>query len=132
MSKERNIFEMATREKYRFPYKGMITVEDMWDLSLQSLDSVFKTLNAQVKRNQEESLLKTKTDEDIELDTKIAIIRYIVGVKQQEAADRLQAKEKKEKKQKLLDALNEKRDQKIKDMTEEELEKALAELEQQY
>lgn len=129
MSKERNIFEMATREKYRFPYKGMITVEDMWDLSLQSLDSVFKTLNAQVKRNQEESLLKTKTDEDIELDTKIAIIRYIVGVKQQEAADRLQAKEKKEKKQKLLDALNEKRDQKIKDMTEEELEKALAELE---
>lgn len=129
MSKERNIFEMATREKYRFPYKGMITVEDMWDLSLQSLDSVFKTLNAQVKRNQEESLLKTKTDEDIELDTKIAIIRYIVGIKQQEAADRLQAKEKKEKKQKLLDALNEKRDQKIKDMTEEELEKALAELE---
>lgn len=129
MSKERNIFEMATREKYRFPYKGMITVEDMWDLSLQSLDSVFKTLNAQVKRNQEESLLKTKTNEDIELDTKIAIIRYIVGVKQQEAADRLQAKEKKEKKQKLLDALNEKRDQKIKDMTEEELEKALAELE---
>lgn len=129
MSKERNIFEMATREKYRFPYKGMITVEDMWDLSLQSLDSVFKTLNAQVKRNQEESLLKTKTDEDIELDTKIAIIRYIVGVKQQEAADRLQAKEKKEKKQKLLDALNEKRDQKIKDMTEEELERALAELE---
>ena len=129
MSKERNIFEMATREKYRFPYNGMITVEDMWDLSLQSLDSVFKTLNAQVKRNQEESLLKTKTDEDIELDTKIAIIRYIVGVKQQEAADRLQAKEKKEKKQKLLDALNEKRDQKIKDMTEEELEKALAELE---
>ena len=129
MSKERNIFEMATREKYRFPYKGMITVEDMWDLSLQSLDSVFKTLNAQVKRNQEESLLKTKTDEDIELDTKIAIIRYIVGVKQQEAADRLQAKEKKEKKQKLLDALNEKRDQKIKDMTEEDLEKALAELE---
>ena len=129
MSKERNIFEMATREKYRFPYKGMITVEDMWDLSLQSLDSVFKTVNAQVKRNQEESLLKTKTDEDIELDTKIAIIRYIVGVKQQEAADRLQAKEKKEKKQKLLDALNEKRDQKIKDMTEEELEKALAELE---
>lgn len=129
MSKERNIFEMATREKYRFPYKGMITVEDMWDLSLQSLDSVFKSLNAQVRRNQEESLLKTKTDEDIELDTKIAIIRYIVGVKQQEAADRLQAKEKKEKKQKLLDALNEKRDQKIKDMTEEELEKALAELE---
>lgn len=129
MSKERNIFEMATREKYRFPYKGMITVEDMWDLSLQSLDSVFKSLNAQVRRNQEESLLKTKTDEDIELDTKIAIIRYIVGVKQQEAADRLQAKEKKEKKQKLLNALNEKRDQKIKDMTEEELEKALAELE---
>ena len=36
MSKETNVFEIATRKKYRFPFKGMITVEDLWDLSLQN------------------------------------------------------------------------------------------------
>ena len=39
-----NIFEAATRYKYRFPFKGMISVEDLWDLKLQDLDSVFKLM----------------------------------------------------------------------------------------
>ena len=40
-----NIFEMATRNKYRFPYKGMISVEDLWDLNQTQLDSIYKALN---------------------------------------------------------------------------------------
>ena len=58
------MFEFATRTKMRFPFKGMISVEDLWDLSVKELDSIFKTLNAQVKKSQEESLLATKTKED--------------------------------------------------------------------
>ena len=38
-------FELATKEKYRFPFKGMIGVEDLWDLDVNQLDSVFKALN---------------------------------------------------------------------------------------
>ena len=41
-----NKFEIAIRNKYRFPYKGMITIEDLWDLSVTQLDGIFKTLNA--------------------------------------------------------------------------------------
>lgn len=41
-----NMFDVATRNKLRFPYEGQISVEDMWDLSLSALDSVFKTLNS--------------------------------------------------------------------------------------
>ena len=55
-----NLIESATRSKMRFPFKGMISVEDLWDLSLTNLDSVFKTLNAEVKKFEEESLLHTK------------------------------------------------------------------------
>ena len=33
-----NIFEYAVRNKVRFPFKGMISVEDLWDLSLTNLD----------------------------------------------------------------------------------------------
>ena len=30
MNNEINVFEIATRNKYRFPYRGQISVEDMW------------------------------------------------------------------------------------------------------
>ena len=63
-----NIFEYAVRNKVRFPFKGMISVEDLWDLSLTNLDSIYKTLNKQIKQNDEESLLSTKTNIDTELE----------------------------------------------------------------
>ena len=47
-----NVFERAAMNKYRFPYKGQISVEDLWDLSLPGLDSVFKQLNKLKKANE--------------------------------------------------------------------------------
>ena len=100
--KNENMFEVATRTKMRFQFKGSLSVEDLWDLSVQDLDSVFKMLNSQLKQVKEESLLNAKTKEDEVLDTKIEIVKYIVAVKLEEDALRLQAKEKRMKKQKLL------------------------------
>ena len=48
------LFETATRNKMRFPFRGMISVEDLWDLKLQDLDSVFKLLNKEKKQSDEE------------------------------------------------------------------------------
>ena len=73
------IFEFATRNKVRFPFKGMISVEDLWDLSLTNLDSIYKTLNKQVKQSEEESLLSTKASVDTELEVQIAIVKHIVA-----------------------------------------------------
>ena len=39
-----NLFEVAVREQYRFHYKGVQTVEDLWQMGLQDLDSLFKIL----------------------------------------------------------------------------------------
>ena len=63
-----NVFERAAMNKYRFPYKGQISVEDLWDLSLPGLDSVFKQLNKLKKANEEESLLEVKSAEDVEVE----------------------------------------------------------------
>lgn len=79
---ERNIFEQAARGKYRFPFRGLCTVEDLWDLNVTNLDLVFKELNRQKKNNSEESLLDTRSNEDVVLDDMIEIVKHIVSVKQ--------------------------------------------------
>ena len=123
------MFEIATRRKYRFQFNGSLTVEDLWDLFPESLDKIFKNLNAQRKQTQEESLLASKTKEDEDLMLKIEIVKYIVEVKLAEKEARAKAKEVKEQKQKIMAILDEKKDKALHDMTTEQLEAMLKGLE---
>ena len=34
------MFEIATQKKFRFPFKGQISTEDLWDLTADQLDSI--------------------------------------------------------------------------------------------
>ena len=122
------MFEFALRNKVRFPYKGMIGVEDLYDLSARELDSVFKTLNAQVKKSQEESLLTTKTKEDETLSVQIEIVKYIFNTKIAEAEAAKQSKELKERKQMLLGLIAEKENEELKSKSAEELKAMLESL----
>ena len=65
------LFIKATKKNYQFPFRGMINVIDLWELSVQNLDLVFKSLNADYKKSEEESLLSTQTKESEELSEKI-------------------------------------------------------------
>lgn len=120
-----NMFEVATRNKFRFPFKGLIPVEDLWDLSVDNLDNVFKTLNSEMKKTKEESLLSTKTREDEVLETKIEIVKYIVSVKLAEKEQRERAFLNKERNQKIMDIIAAKKDAELQNMSIEELEKML-------
>ena len=122
------MFEVAVRNKFRFPFKGVISVEDLWDLSVQQLDGIFKMLKSQEKKAQEESLLDTRTPEDEVLKTKIDIIRYIVTVKLDEAKQAERAKENRDQKQKILGILAEKQDADLRNKTPEELQAILNQL----
>lgn len=115
-------FEIATRNKYRYPSNvGMISTEDLWDLSDKQLDNVYKKLNAEVKKVTEESLLTTTSDADKELTDKLAIVKHVFTVKLAEQNDRLMDKERKEKKQYLLSLLQQKQDETYKSKSVEEL-----------
>lgn len=123
-----NLFEVATRANYQFPFRGMINVIDLWDLSLTNLDSVFKALNVEAKKHEEESLLNAKSKEDEEISNKIRIIKYIVSVKLAEKKAREDAKKNAEMKQRLLEIKAKRQDAALENMSDEELDKALAEL----
>ncbi len=124
---EKNIFEQAVRNKYRFPFRGLCTVEDLWDLSVANLDTVYKELNKQKKQSEEDSLLESKTSEDVRLDNMIEIVKHIVSTKQNEQAEKLLAKEKKEKDKFIMDLIKRKQNERLENMTIEELTKMLDE-----
>ena len=124
-----NMFEVATRNQFRFAFKGMLNVEDLWQLSPRDLDTIFKTLNSQLRQIKEESLLETKSMEDQILDVKIQIVKHIFNIKQEEEKLRVEAKQNKEKKQKLMEILASKQDQDLLNKSSEDIQKMIDELE---
>lgn len=119
------MFETASRCKYRFPFHGSINTEDLWDLSVQNLDLVFKALNAQVKHSSEESLLQTKNPGSQQLETQIAIVKHIVSVKLAEAETRRLASENAQKRQRIMEIISSKQDEELHSKSIEELSKML-------
>lgn len=125
---EEKIFEYAAKHKLRFPYRGSITTEDLYDLSPTDLDRIYKTLAREAKKNEEESLLADKKDEDVDLNVKIDIIKHIVTEKlaaieraKKAAATKMQA-------EKIRAIIAEKQEAALKEMSPEELNKMLEEL----
>jgi len=129
MTQNVNMFEVATRNQFRFPYKGMISTDDLWQLLPKELDIIFKTLNSQLKQVKEESLLEVKSAEDQILDTKIKIVKYIFGVKVTEEQLRLNEKQNKEKKQMLMEIKKNKQNQELLSKSAEDIQKMIDELE---
>lgn len=115
------LFVMATRHKFRFPFKGQVTVEDLWDMNVRDLDTVFKALNAQVKQAKEESLLATKSKEDSILEAKIDVVKFIVATKLAEAELQRVKTENKEKKRRISEILADKQDEELRGKSAAEL-----------
>ena len=123
-----NIFEYATRNKVRFSFRGLISVEDLWDLSLTNLDSIYKELNKQSKQSEEESLLNIKTQKDELLNVQNEIVKHIVSVKFAEKEAREKASAKKAQKQKIMSIIAAKQDEALQNSSIDDLQKMLDEL----
>lgn len=116
-----DLFKIASKKKYRFNFKGVIGVEDLWDLSVENLDKIYKSLKSLQRDASEETLLQTVSKEDKELSNKIEIVKTIV-------ADKLNAKTRAEKaavqraqNQRILEIMADKQDAALKEKSIEEL-----------
>lgn len=126
---EENIFEYASKNKVRFPYKGQVSTEDLWDLSAGQLDAVYKTLNVQKKTTEEDSLLEKKSKEDAELAVKIEIVTHIFKSKMEEQKAKERSAVNAEKKHRLMELIAKKEDDALGEMSVDELKKMLEEVE---
>lgn len=127
--KYNNIFEYATRNKFRYPYKGVLTTEDLWDLDVTDLNEIFKSLRAEEKRSEEESLLAKPSKKDVILATKIAVVKHIVNVKLGDAKRASEEKERADRKQKLMSILANKQDEELMNKSAEEIQQMIDEME---
>ena len=127
-----NIFEQATRRAIRFESaKGDLSVEQLWDLPLQSrnqfdLDTVAKTVNRQLNAVTEESFVSVRENPAKEtLSLKLEIVKHIISVKLQEAEEARNRANKASEKEKLLRLLDEKQNEALRALTPEELQERL-------
>lgn len=120
------LFKLAAKEKYRFPFKGNIAVEDLFDLTTSQLDVVYKELKSQVK-DSSDSLLQEVFKEDTELKNKIEIVKTIFGDKVKEKELKELALAEKQRKERIKELIAQKKDQDLADKSIEELEAMLGE-----
>lgn len=123
------LFIEATKKNYQFPFRGMINVIDLWELPVTSLDLVFKSLNADYKKSEEESLLSAQTKESEELSEKIEIVKYIVNEKLAEKKAKEDAKKNREMKQRLLEIKAKRQDAALEGLSDAELDKMIQAME---
>ena len=123
------LFIEATKKNYQFPFRGMINIIDLWELSVQNLDLVFKSLNADCKKSEEESLLSAQTKESEELSEKIEIVKYIVNEKLAEKKAKEDAKKNREMKQRLLEIKAKRQDAALEGLSDAELDKMIQAME---
>jgi len=123
-----SIFEKASRLKLRFSHKGYCSVEDLWDLPLESVDAIFKQLNQQAKTQLEESLLAESTKADEELTLQLEIVRHVVKVRLEEKQQQANKLERASKKQELLAIVADKENAALKDKSIDELKGLIANL----
>jgi len=123
-----DLFKLATKEKYRFnTSKGRLSVEYLWDLSLEDLDALYKDLRKEQEKDSGESLLSNTslTKKQKVLNNSIEIIKVIVSDKLEAKERAAKAAERRAQNQRILEIMADKQDAALKEKSLEELQAML-------
>lgn len=124
------LYKKAAQVKLRIQTcKGLLSVEDIWGLSLANLDASIRSLAPLVKKYQTEdsdldflsSNSDTKSEETSLLELSFEILKDVYITKKEEANAKAKARETKEFNQKIMSLIAEKQENSLKDKSIEEL-----------
>lgn len=121
-----DIFKYAVKNKLRFNYKGVCTVEDLYDIPLSGLDKMYGELKKQQKSFGEDSLLNKKSSEEKEIGIKIEIIESIVADRLADIDKAKKAQQTRERNRRIAQIIADKEDAALNDMSLEDLKAMLA------
>ena len=121
-----DIFKYAVKNKLRFNYKGVCTVEDLYDIPLSGLDKMHWELKKQQKNFAEDSLLNKKSSGEKEIGIKIEIIESIVDDRLADIEKAKKAQQTRERNRRIAQIIADKEDAALNDMSLEDLKAMLA------
>lgn len=121
-----DIFKYAVKNKLRFNYKGVCTVEDLYDIPLSGLDKMYGELKKQQKNFGEDSLLNKKSSEEKEIGIKIEIIESIVADRLADIDKAKKVQQTRERNRRIAQIIADKEDAALNDMSLEDLKAMLA------
>lgn len=125
-----DIWIEGLKNKFRFEFKGLISIEDLFDLNLADLDVIYKSLKKEEKDLQGDSLLDNDENPKVrEVEVKIEIVKSIFGMKQAEIARAERALANKAQKDKILAIIEDKENQELSEKSIDELKEIYLNLE---
>jgi hypothetical protein len=137
MSESQNLFALAAQAKYRFmSISGNITVEDLYDLPLESnrgpsLDDTAQRIAAKLEVAGKKSFVRSKASGNPErqkLENMLAIVQYIIAEKEAEQDAANDAANKKALRQQLLELKQRKQLAQLEGKSVEEIDAMLTQL----
>jgi|TARA_R110000851_G_C12795186_1_gene536794 hypothetical protein len=126
------MFDTVTRNKIRFnTNKGMVSVEDLWDMPLQAknnfdLDTVAKAIAADIRKNDEDSFIATATKSSVADVLKLDVVKHIIAFKIAENAAKTKRVGDAARRAQLQTAIADKSEDALKNMSVAELEAEMA------
>lgn len=112
----------ALKNRYRYPFRGEISTEELFTLSEKSLDQVYSTLNKELSEvNTGASLLSSSNPKATEIEEKMQIVKYIFDEKREENRIKEVKAVKSQQQREILEIIEKKRQQALLSKSEEEL-----------
>lgn len=116
-------FKLASQQRLRFQTtKGILSTEQLWDLSLEDLDNLAASLEAEYKESGKKSFLSKVSAKDKTIRLKFDIVIDILQTKVEEKELAIEARETKEHNKKIIALIVEKKDEALKGKSIRELE----------
>ena len=125
-----NIWVECLKNKFRFEFKGLISTEDLFDLTLADLDAIYKNLKKEESDLQGDSLLENDENPNVrEVEVKIEVVKAIFDMKKAEIARAERALANKAQKDKILAIIEDKENQELSEKSIDELKEIYLNLE---
>lgn len=122
-----NMFQKALKNKFRYKTSvGNLSTEQLFDLGLRELNSIYVELEKQVEKST--GLLSTKSSSSKIVEDKMEVVREIFSAKKEEIELKEKAAANQELKKRILEKIEEKKLGELDEKGIDELEKMAAKL----
>lgn len=119
-------FKLASQKKLRFQTnKGLLSVEQLWDLSLEDLDALAVSLEIEHKESGKKSFLVKTSVKDKTAKLRFDIVLDVLNTKVEEMQTAQEVAEIKEHNKKIITLISEKQEESLKGKSIKQLEAML-------